>query len=304
MDLLSAFRVFQRVAESGSFSAVAREMGTTQPAISRQIASLEEELGSRLIQRTTRRLTLTEDGRDLLSHVDRVLDAVDESLAAVGRGRGGASGLVRLGCSVTLGRLYIVPKMGRLLARYPELTVDLLLNDVRQDMIEDGLDLVIRGGEITDASLVARRIGSVGMIIVGSAAYLDRRGEPPDPAALAQHDCLIFDRWPTPRAWELEGPDGRVTTSVTGRFSSNSLEAMRQAVLADMGLAILPAYTLSDALAAGTVRPVLKRWQPPRVPLYAVYPSRRHLAPRTRAVIDFLLEEFRLDPVISSYGET
>jgi DNA-binding transcriptional LysR family regulator len=304
MDLLAAFRVFQRVAESGSFSAVAREMGTTQPAVSRQVAALEEQLGARLIQRTTRRLTLTEDGRDLLSHVHRVLDAVDESLGAVGRRRGAPGGLVRLGASVTFGRLHIAPRMGRLLARYPELTLDLSLSDARQDMIEEGLDVVIRAGQITDASLVARRVGSVSMLIVASDGYLRKRGEPASPADLAAHDCIVFDRWPTPREWQFEGGDGPTSVRVNGPFSTNSLEAVREAVLADMGIAILPAYVLPDVLKGGAVRSILKRWQPPRIALHAVYPSRRHLAARTRAVIDFLIDEFRLDPVISSYGES
>lgn len=304
MDLLAAYRVFQRVAQAGSFSAVAREIGTTQPAVSRQVAALEEQLGARLIQRSTRRLVLTEDGRDLLSHVDRVLEAVDESLGAVGRRRGAPGGLVRLGASVTFGRLYVAPRMGRLLARYPELSVDLSLSDGRQDMIEEGLDLVIRAGRIMDTSLVARRVGSVSMLIVASAAYLDKRGEPASPADLAAHDCIVFDRWPTPREWQFEGADGTTSVRVDGRFSTNSLEAVREAVLAHMGVAILPAWVLREALKDGTVRPILKRWQPPRIALHAVYPSKRHLAPRTRAVIDFLLDEFRLDPVISSYGES
>ncbi|HTW28580.1 MAG TPA: LysR family transcriptional regulator [Acetobacteraceae bacterium] len=303
MDLLSAYRVFQRVAEAGSFSAVAREMGMTQPAVSRQISALEEELGARLIQRTTRHLTLTEDGRDLLAHTQRVLEAVEESLAAIGRRRDTPSGLVRLGALTSFGRLYIAPRLPRLLARYPELSVDLLLDDRRQDLIEEGLDVVIRAGEVADASLVARRVGSVAIVLIASTRYLQQRGEPQHPADLANHECIIFDRRAAPRDWHFEGPDGPVTVKVNGRFSTDSIEAVREMVLADFGIASTSAWLMRDAFEQGSVKRLLKPWRQARVPLHAVYPSRRHLAPRTRAVIDFLVEEFRLDPVISTYGE-
>ena len=303
MDLLAAYRAFVRVAESGSFSAVAREMGTTQPAVSRQIAALEDYLETRLIQRTTRRLTLTEDGRDLVVHARRVLDVVEESLSAVGRRRGAPSGLVRIGASVTFGRLYLAPRMARLLARYPELSIDLALSDSRADLIEQGLDLAVRAGQVTDASLVARRVGSITRVIVAATGYLAARGEPGHPTELGSHDCILFDRDAHPREWQFDGSEGPITVQVAGRFQTDSLEAAREAVLGGLGVAVLPAWVISEPLADGRVKAVLQRWQPPRVPMHTVYPSRRHLAPRTRAVIDFLVEEFRLDPVISAYGE-
>ncbi len=304
MDLLAAYRAFVRVAESGSFSAVAREMGATQPAISRQVAALEDYLETRLIQRTTRRLTLTEDGRDLVVHARHVLDVVEESLAAVGRRRGTPSGLVRIGASVTFGRVYLAPRMPRLLARYPELSVDLALADGRADLIGQGLDLAIRVGEVTDASLVARRVGSISRMIVASAAYLEAHGEPTDPNELSTHQCILFDRDANPHEWRLESPEGPIAVPVSGRFATDSLEAAQVALVAGLGIAVLPAWSIAEALSDGRVRPVLERWQPPRLKLHAVYPSRRHLAPRIRAVIDFLVEEFRLDPVISAYGES
>jgi LysR family transcriptional regulator for bpeEF and oprC len=162
LDLLGALRTFIRVAESGSFSAVAREIGATQPAVSRQIAALEEHLGARLIQRTTRSLTLTEDGRDLLGHARRVLDAGEETEAAIGRRRTSPAGLVRLATPVTLGRLYVVPRLPRLLGRYPELSIELTMSDAQIDLVSHGVDLAIRAGEVADTSLVARRIGSAG----------------------------------------------------------------------------------------------------------------------------------------------
>ena len=203
VDLLAAFRTFIRISETGSFSAVAREVGTTQPAISRQVAALEEHLGVRLLQRSTRSLTLTEDGRDLLVRARSVIEAVDETEAAVGRSRTSPSGLVRLGCPSVFGRTYIVPHIGALLDRFPELSVEVVVTDDVVDMIQDGLDISIRVGEIRDPTLVARKIGSTTALPVASTSYLEARGEPLHPHELASHECLLFTRSTSPSDWAL-----------------------------------------------------------------------------------------------------
>jgi len=304
MDLLAALRTFVRVAESGSFSAVAREVGATQPAISRQIGALEQHLDARLIQRTTRSLTLTEDGRDLLDHARRVLDCVEEAETAVGRRQGAPSGLVRIATPSAFGRLYVAPRMRRLLDRYPDLSVELHMSDVVMDMIASGIDLAIRGGTVHEASLVSRRIGASARYVVGSAEYLERNGVPAHPSDLARHSCIIHLQSATPNEWRFDGPGGAVAVEVGGRFRSDSSEAVREAVITGVGLALVPSWVFGTDLASGRVRAVLQRFQAEQVPIHAVYPSRRNLAPRTRAVIDFLLDEFRLDPAISTYGET
>lgn len=303
MDLLAAFRTYVRVAEAGSFSAVARETGATQPAISRQVAALEEHLGARLIQRTTRRLTLTEDGRDLLGHARRVLDCVEEAEAAVGRRHAAPGGLVRLAAPASFGRIHVAPRIPRLLDRYPELLVELHLSDTVTDLVADGIDLAIRGGTVTEGSLVARRIGSSPRHVFASAGYLRGRGEPAHPSDLSGHSCIVFLNNAHPHEWSFEGPDGTITVPVTGRFRTDSSEAMREAVVGGIGIALSPAWMFADDLAAGRVRIVLRDFPTQPVTIHAVYPSRRNLAPRTRAVIDFLADEFRLDPAISSYGE-
>ena len=304
MDLLAGLRTFVRVAESGSFSAVAREMGATQPAVSRQISALEQHLDARLIQRTTRSLTLTEDGRDLLDHARRVLDCVEEAETAVGRRQGAPSGLIRIAAPATFGRLYIAPRMRRLLDRYPELSVELHMSDSVTDMVAAGIDLAIRGGVVQETSLVARRIGSSARAVVASAEYLERNGTPAQPSDLSRHSCIAFLQSATPNEWRFDGPGGAVAVEIAGRFRTDSTEAMREAVAAGLGLALAPAWVFGDDLTSGRVRPVLQRYQAEQVSIHAVYPSRRNLAPRTRAVIDFLLDEFRLDPAISTYGET
>ena len=303
MDLLAAFRVFVRVAEARSFSAVAREMGMTQPAVSRQVVALEEHLGSRLLQRTTRSLALTEDGRDLLGHARRVLDTVEEAEAAVGRRHTLPGGLVRLGATATFGRLYVAPRMPRLLERYPEIAIELRMSDTSGDLVAEGLDLAIRTSPVEETSLVARKIGSFRRMVVASAACIQEHGEPKHPADLERMPCIIFTGLPQPNDWSFGGGGGEVSVRVNGRFRTDNGEAMREAVLSGLGFALLPTWFFGEEITSGRLQPVLLPWQPPPTPIAAVYPSRRNLAPRTRAVIDFLVDEYRLDPVISSYGE-
>ncbi len=304
MDLLTAFRTFVRIAETGSFSAVAREVGATQPAISRQVAQLEQHLGVRLFQRSTRSLTLTEDGRDLLTHAQVVLDTVAETEASIGQRRASPSGLVKLGCPAVFGRVYIAPRIGLLLARYPDLVVELVIEDDVVDMVQQGLDVSVRTGEITDPSLVARRIGLTTAHIIASTEYLERMGEPKHPSELAAHECVLFTRMASPEEWVFHGPEGAVSVPVKGRFRSNGIEAVLAAVVGGVGISRVPLWMVRDEIDSGRVRRILADWQPKPRPIFAVYPSRRFLAPRTRAMIDFLVDEFRLDPVISSYGQT
>ncbi len=301
--MLAAFRVYVRVAEARSFSAVARELGMTQPAVSRQVASLEEHLGARLIQRTTRSLALTEDGRDLLGHARRVLDTVEEAEAAVGRRHAVPGGLVRLGSAATFGRLYVAPRMPRLLERYPEISIDLRMSDVAGDLVAEGLDLAIRTAPTEDSSLVSRKIGSSRRMAVASAACIAAHGLPLHPADLARMPCIIFTAASEPNDWRFGSGAEAVTVRVNGRFRTDNGDAMREAVLSGLGFALLPTWFFAEEITSGRLQTVLSDWQPPAMPITAVYPTRRNLAPRTRAVIDFLVDEYRLDPVISTYGE-
>ena len=303
MDLLATLRTFVRITETGSFSAVAREVGATQPAISRQVAQLEEHLGVRLFQRSTRSLTLTEDGRDLLGHARLVLETVAETEAAIGRRRGSATGLVRLGCPTVFGRVYVAPRIGALLQRHPDLSIELCIADDVVDMVQQGLDLAIRVGEIADTSLIARRIGSTTAVTVASVDYLAERGEPTHPSDLARHECIVFTRVETPEEWLFEGDGGSVSVTVSGRFRSNGIEAVLAAMQSGLGITRIPGWMVRAELEAGQVRRILSNWRPRPRPIHAVYPSRRFLATRTRAVIDFLVDEFRLDPLISAYGD-
>ena len=194
--------------------------------------------------------------------------------------------------------------MRRLLDRYPDLSVELHMSDSVTDMIAGGIDLAIRGGVVQEASLVARRIGSSARLVVASVDYLERNGTPAHPSDLARHSCIAFLQGAAPNEWRFNGPDGAVSVEIGGRFRTDSSEAVREAVMAGVGLALAPSWVFGADLTSGRAKAVLQRFQAEQVPIHAVYPSRRNLAPRTRAVIDFLLDEFRLDSAISTYGET
>ena len=299
MDIIAAFRILIRVAETGSFSAVARERGLTQPAVSRQIAALEQHLGARLLQRTTHSLALTEDGRDLLGHARLVVEAVERAESAIGPHHAGLSGRVRLGAGGTFGRIMVAPRIHRLLERHPALEIDLRLENRVVDMVHEGFDIAIRLGTIAETALIARRIGAVSRVIVASPGYLAAHPAPQTPEDLAVHSCILLVVAPPPETWRLQRDGRLVEVAVSGRFRTDSVEAVRAAVLSGIGLAELPVWMVQKALADGRLRQVLADWQPPPVPVHAVYPSLRNLAPRTRAVIDFLVEEFKGDPALA-----
>ncbi|WP_284947183.1 LysR family transcriptional regulator [Acidisoma cladoniae] len=307
MDLLAAFRCFVRVAETGSFSAVAREVGSTQPAISRQIAALEAHFDVRLIQRTTRSLTFTQDGQDLLAHARRVLETVEETEEILGKRRASPSGTVRIASSTAMARMHIIPRLPRLLQRYPQLEIEASISEQAQDLVAENLDLAIRAGAIADSSLVARQLGSTGRAVLVGTDYIEKHGEPQTPADLASHECIVYTGGFGPQralsnVWEFGGAEGTTSVEVHGRFRSDSIEGISDAVRAGLGISRLPIWMFTDDIAAGRLKAILTDWQPPRVPIHAVYPSRRHLAPRVRAVIDFFVNEFRLDPTVSDYA--
>jgi DNA-binding transcriptional LysR family regulator len=299
MDIIAAFKVFVRVAEAGSFSAVAREQNISQPAISRQIAALEDHLGERLLQRTTRSLTLTDDGRDLLNHARRVLDAVDEAETAVGRRRGTVAGLVRLCVPVTFGRLHLAPALPKLLAAHPHLEIDLLLRDSMPDLVGEGIDLAIRPGEVADSTMIIRRAGAVSRYVIASTAYVQAHGEPAHPQDLAAHECVQFSTPGHPSLWQFQGAEGPLSVEVHGRLRSDSGDAIREAVLNDIGIAALPAWYFRDEIAQGRVKLLLRDWEIAPIPVLMVYPSRRNLSPRVRAVMDFLFETFDANPMLA-----
>jgi DNA-binding transcriptional LysR family regulator len=301
MDLIGPMRAFVRVYETGSFSALARAAGTTQATVSRRIAALETHLGARLFERTTRAVTPTEAGRRFYESAAAALDALAEAEAAVKRGGNEVSGTLRLACPVAFGRLHVVPRLPKLLARHRALKLDLILSDAFADLVEEGIDLALRIGEVTEAGLSARRIGETRRVTVASPAYLKAHGAPATPRDLAKHDCVIYTRLTTGARWVFAGPDGPIEVAVDGRFRANNSEAVREAVLAGLGIGVVPVWLFGDEIARKRVRVLLPDFEPKRLPISAVRASRRFEPAKTRAAIDFLAAEFRLDPLLSDY---
>ncbi len=302
MDLLGALGVLVRVVETGSFSAVSRERGLSQAAIARQISQLEQHFGVRLLHRTTRKLSLTDDGHVLLGHARTLVDGVDAMEAELGRQRSSPVGLVRVGLPVAASP-YVAPRISELLTKYPGLRIDLVISDRFGDMIEDRLDLAVRPGEITDASLVVRNAGTSVPVVVAAPSYLEQYGAPSVPAELGNHRCLVHDTGQDSDVWTFGAPDNAESVRVSGSFSANDSSAVHLAVRSGCGIALLPMIEVFDDLRQGDLIRILSDYSFRGVPISIVYPSRRHLAPRTRLVMEFILEGIKqVRPTLSATG--
>ncbi len=293
MDLLQALTTFSRIAETGSFSAVARETNASHSAVTRLVGQLEAHFGVRLFHRTTRRLSLTEDGHDLLVHAAHLIEAADELEGALGQHRTSPTGLVRVG-TTTAGAALLTPRLFTLLGQYPGLQIELVVRDRLGDMIEERLDVALHVGQPSDSSLMARVAGAFGRALVAAPVYLERRGSPTRPADLAEHTCLIHETGPDSALWHFEGPDGPEQIRVTSPFRANNAEVVHRAVVAGNGISIVPEALIVDDIRAARLYRLLPDYAAARLPAYVLYPSRRHLAPRTRVVIDFLVEQVGL----------
>ncbi len=290
MDRLDSIKVFVRVVESGSFSAVARQLGVGQPTVSKQVAALERHLGAQLLMRGSRRVTLTEAGRDFFESASHLVAELEAAESRIGRGLRTPSGLVRVSVAPSFGAQYLVPRLHELFGRYPEVTVELLASDRSANLVEDGVDVAIRNGELPESSLIARRLGSTPVVVVASADYLRARGEPAKPAELAGHRAIVFASQTGPRAWTFAGRQGPVARMPEGRLLTNDAEQIRAAVLASLGIAQAPYWLFARDLQAGTVVRILRRYEPPELPISAVRPASRRLATKVSVFIDFVAE--------------
>jgi len=302
MDRIACMKSFVRTVETGSFSAVAREQGTTQPTISKQIAALEEYLDVQLLVRSTRTLNLTDEGARFYEHCQRVLEAVAEAEASVGQ-RQKPVGVLRVSCPVAFGQMLVVPRLNAFLDRYPDLKIDLIMTDSFVDLIEEGVDLTIRIGNIQDTSLITHRIGTTRRVTIGHQSYFDRAGEPQTPEDLVQHNCIVYTRLATGNEWYFESSQGPIKVAVSGNFQTNSSVAIREAVCAGLGIAVSPIWLFGDAIQNGSLSVILKAYQPIPLPIQAIYRRGRFVPAKVRCFIDFLSNEFKLDPWLSDYGQ-
>jgi DNA-binding transcriptional LysR family regulator len=290
MDRFDAMRLFVRVVQSGSFSAVARQAGVGQPAISKQIAQLEAHLGAQLLRRTSRSMTVTEAGQSFYEAALRLVDDLEAAESLVGRRQGAPSGLVRITLAPVFARLYVVPHLAEFFARYPDISVELLVSDRNLNLVEEGIDLAIHNGDLVDSALVVRRIATTPIVTVGTPAYLASHGEPTGPGDLDRHECIIFAPRGEPRAWGFAGKFGAVLHQPKGRFRTADAEQIRAAVLAGLGLAHVPGWLLAKEITSGEIRVVLIAHQPAPLPISMVHPAGRRLPTKVRVFENFLVE--------------
>ncbi len=292
MDIVSALASLVRVTETGSFSAVARERDVSKAAVARQISFLEQHFGVRLLHRTTRKLSLTDDGQMLLGLARPVLDGIETMEAALGKQSASPVGLVRVGIMVAASH-FLAPRLPALVATRPGLKVELVVGDRYGDMIEDRLDLAMRVGEIADASVIARRIGIAARVVVAAPSYIEKHGQPSNPEELGRHTCIVHDVGPDSDTWTFAGRDGAQDARVSGGILANDGSAVHLAARSGYGIAFLPLVQVVDDLRRGELVRILSDYPSPGLPFSLVYSSRRHLAPRTRVVMDFIIEQVR-----------
>jgi DNA-binding transcriptional LysR family regulator len=290
MDRLDAMQAFVAVADLQGFAPAARKLGLSPSGVTRLIAALEERLGARLLQRTTRSVTLTDVGTRYLERVRRILADVEEAESSAEGERVRPSGRLVASAPIGFGRLHVSPVMSRYLARYPEVSGELRLTDRMINLVEDGVDLAVRIGHLADSTLVARHVGEMRRIVVASNAYLKQRGEPNKPEAIASHDTVQFGPTMAAPEWRFveDGRDIRVAT--TPRLTTNSADAAIQYAVQGGGLTRVLAYQAAEAIKAGQLKIVLEKFEPPALPIHIVYPTSRLLSAKVRAFIDLAIE--------------
>lgn len=297
MDRTAEMTAFVRAVETGGFSAAARDLGLTPSALSKLVGRLEDRLGVRLLHRTTRRLQLTAEGETFFNRARPILTALDEAEAEVAAAGAQPRGLLRLNCGSAFGRHQLTPAIPRFLERYPEIELDLTIDDLAPVPTDERYDLTIRIGALDESSAVARRICNLERVICAAPAYLERHGIPRTPDDLQRHNCLWITSLPALRRWPFDTDDGIRVVHISGNIVANNAETVLQLAVAGVGITRLTDVIVGDALRRGALVPVLTEWHHVEpVPLYATYPSGRHLAPKVRAMMDFLVEQFGHTP--------
>lgn len=293
MDHLGDLDIFARVVTAKGMSAAGRELGLSPAVISKRIRRLEEVLGVRLLQRTTRQIALTEAGQGFYARVVSILASVEDAQAWVSSGAAAARGLLRVSAPTSFGRMHVAPHLGPFLDAHPGVRIDLVLSDSFVDLVAGGFDLAIRIGELPDSSLVAKRLAPNHRVLCASPAYLARHGTPETLPDLARHVLLAHNT----DHWRLEGPSGIETVRVDGRLRTNSSEVVREAALAGIGIALRSTWDVGPDLKAGRLIHVLPEWSGGRrIAVHAVYPSRRHLEQKVRVFIGHLTELYAPSP--------
>lgn len=292
MDRLTSMQVFVKAVELGSFSAAASELNMSPQLAGKQIQALENGLGIKLLNRTTRRQSLTDGGRVFYERAKNILAEMEAAEALVAETRSTPRGRLRISAPITFGSHALAPEIPQYLRQYPEVSVDLSLSNRTVDLVEDGFDVVFRTGELQDSGLPARRLAPHRLVLCAAPDYLKSAGKLRKPEDLQEHECLVFSHTSLRTKWSFEGPHGPVTVPITGRFSTDSGEALRAAALAGHGVLLQPRELLVEDIEAGRLVRLLPKYELPARPLHALYAPDRRMTPKLRSFLDFAVEKF------------
>lgn len=298
MDRVASMTAFATVVASGSFAAAAKRLAVSPAMVTNHVHALEERLGARLLNRTTRRLSLTEAGQEYYERCARILAEIEQADTSVAALHSAPRGRLRVnGASVlSYGLATLIGEFG---AAYPEITIELIATDRIVDLVEEGVDVAIRFNEVPDSRLIVRRLGQFRVVACAAPAYLARRGVPRQPGDLTQHNCLAYMHrsfTELTREWRLIGPEGAVTVPISGNFHTNSLEVIRSALLDGRGISMSQTYAVEEAIRAGQLVRVLPDYHLGEFPIFAVYPHREHMPAKLRSFIDFAAKHFAEHP--------
>ena len=297
MDRFHLMQLFVRIVESGSFSAVARELGMIQPTVSKQMTVLEEQLGVRLLNRTTRRLSLTEAGREYYERCQRILDEVQEMETEVSGLQNRPTGTLRVNAPVAFGHVHMLPLLLAFYRNYPGLAIELSLDDRYVDLVQEGIDVAIRFGELGDSQLVARHVGSSARVCVASPDYLAAHGTPKQPSDLKNHNCITYT-YLFSNDWPFEGPGRPQAIKVGGYFRANNGMTICSAALGGIGIASIPAFLVREDIETGRLVQILSQFAPAPIRISAVYPSARLLSRKVKLFVEFMQDEFLKIPLL------
>lgn len=297
MQNLTDIAIFVKVVELSSFTAAADALDMSQPVVSKAVTRLEEKLGARLLNRTTRRLSLTEAGSELYRRSGSALREIENAELEIARFQTEPRGTLRVSAPMSFSILQLGPAIQTFMERYPGVTVELHMDDRRVDLVEEAFDVAIRIGSLRDSNLVARKITPTRQVICASPSYLAKHGSPERPEDLLEHNCILYSLLSAPREWRLVDPEGQEhVVPVNGTLHSNNGLVNRAAAVAGGGILLLPTFYLGDQLRSGELKPVLCKFRPQEIAVYAVYPERRNLMPKVRAFIDFIAATFGPEP--------
>ncbi|MEJ8859206.1 LysR family transcriptional regulator [Variovorax robiniae] len=292
MDKFQEMRVFSAVVDAGSFVAAAASLPASKAAVSRYVSELEQRLGVRLLHRTTRKLSLTEEGEVFYSRCREILLSIEASEAEISTRAGSASGLLKISVPLSFGVKHLAQLWASFMTAHPQVFLDVNLSDRAVDLVDEGFDLAIRIARLPDSSLISRKIASTRLVLCASPRYLRRRGKPRDPAALREHDVIAYTLLAMGDQWSFEGPDGSVSVKVAPKLRSNNGDTCITAALSGGGIILQPTFLVSEHIAAGTLVELLPRFRSIELGIFALYPSRKFVAPKVRLLIDHVSKAF------------